>query len=319
MHISDDRKRLLGGIYEYVGNIVDYAIKNGRKIIIWGCGKGGAFLRHVICDVDARTKVTYYIDEHIVLPCGDNQNRIYRSSLLRYIKKEDYIIFLSIRNDQLVENYLDELGYKKNVDYYDVRSEIGASYLEYLEMGNHSLDFSYVTKEDRPDIYGGEYYESKPFDHSSIDHVFEEICALPCEMSFFDMGCGKGQILMMAAISGMKRIGGIDFNEDLVRTGRKNMKALKIAADIKCGDATKCQDLDDYNVFFMYNPFGEEAVCKVMCNIKESVNRRKRETFLVYGNPFYHEIVINMECVSLYKQVNVDLYDPILNIYRIGE
>ena len=268
--------------------------------------------------MDGRIEVTYYIDEHIILPCGGNQNDIYRSSLLQYIKKDDYIVLLSIRHDKSVEDFLNNFGYKKNIDYYDVRSMIGGSYLEYLETRNHSLDFSYVTKEDRPDIYSGEYYESKPFDHSSIDKVFAEIRALPCEKSFFDIGCGKGQILMMAAISDLNKIGGIDFNEEIVAIAENNLKELELQADILVGDATEYKDIDDYSIFFLYNPFGKESVRKVTSNILSSVKQVKRTAFLIYGNPFYHEELIDVNGIKLHRQVRVDLYDPLLNIYEIG-
>lgn len=318
MLISETRQQLVGGMYRYISNIVTIALENKKKIIIWGCGKGGAFLRHLICDVDGRLDVAYYIDEHMILPCGSESSNICRSSLLRYLPKEEYVVLLSIRRDALVEKLLEKLGYEKNRDYYDVRSDIGGSYLEYLQLSNDLVDFSYVTKEDRPDIYSGEYYESKPFDHSSIDSVFETIRELPCEKAFFDIGCGKGQILLMAAMSDMSKIGGIDFNGDVAETAKRNMKALQIDSDVVIGDATEFNELDDYSIFFLYNPFGEKSIQKVISNIKDSLGRRNRDVFLVYGNPFYHDAIMESGDISLYSQIRVDLYDPILNIYRIG-
>lgn len=317
MEISEKRKTLVGGMYAYVSDIVTYAIRQKRKLIVWGCGKGGAFLTHLVCDMDGRIPVAYYIDEYITVPCGNMQSNIYRSSFLRYINLKEYIILLTIRKDAEVEKLLSELGCEKNKDYFDVRSEVGGSYLEYLEKRHHVVDFSYVTKEERPDLYSGEYYESKPFDHSSIDHVFEEIKHLPCEKSFMDIGCGKGQILIMAVMNEMVKIGGIEWNADIAEVCRNNMKELNILADIITGDATEYKDMDGYSIFFLYNPFGEKGVRKVMKNILESRERRNRDIFVVYGNPFYHRAVIEDGRVQLYRQVKVDLYDPLLNIYKI--
>lgn len=319
MQISEKRESFVGSMYAYVSDIVTYAIREKRKLIVWGCGKGGAFLTHLICDIDGRMPVTYYIDEYIVLPCGNMWGNICRSSLLWYINPKEYIILLTIRKDEKVENQLTELGCEKDKDYFDIRGEIGGSYLEYLEKRYENIDFSYVTKEERPDLYSGEYYESKPFDHSSIDCVFEEIKNLPCEKKFIDIGCGKGQILLMAAMSGMIKVGGIEWNAEIAEICKNNMDRLGIFADIVTGDATECKEIDEYSIFFLYNPFGENGVRKVIHNIFESKKRRNRDIFLVYGNPFYHKAVVEGGKARLYRQVRVDLYDPLLNIYKIGD
>ena len=318
VEIGTKKSELVGGMYQYISNIVTSAVEQNKKLIIWGCGKGGAFLTHLICDVDGRLSISYYIDEHMVLPCGIS-DKIYRSSLLRYIPQEEYMVLLSIRRDDQAVALLGNAGYIEGKTFFDVRSNIGGSYLEYLELNNPKVDFSYVTKEDRPDLYSGEYFESKPFDHSSIDRVFSEITDLPCEKSFLDIGCGKGQMLVMAAMVEMDRISGIEFNSDIATVAVNNMKCLQIDARIIIEDATDYEGFDDYSIFFLYNPFGEESIKRVVSHIKESTIRKPRPAFLVYGNPFYHNSVIEIELVSLFRQVRVDLYDPLLNIYRIGD
>lgn len=319
MIVNDVRSRLVGDLYEYIRRIITRAIQHNKKIIIWGCGKGGAFLRHLICDIDGRISISYYIDEYMVLPVGSEKLHVFRSSLLRYISNDEYVILLSIRSDKSVERLLQNMGYIKGDGYFDVRGDVGGSYLEFLEIKYAQVDYGYVTKDDRPELYSGEYYESKPFDHSSIDHVFDEICALPCEKKFFDIGCGKGQILLMAAMSGMDIIAGIDFNGEIVEIAKKNLQLLKIDGNIICDDATTYENFDNFNIFFLYNPFGEESIRKVINNIKNSQKRCNRSVFLVYGNPFYHDAIVDLEGVSLHRQVIVDLYDPIMNIYRIGD
>lgn len=318
MKISDTRKRLVGEMYSYIDKVVTYAIEHKRKLVIWGCGKGGAFLQHLICDIDGRVEISYYIDEYMVLPCCNEKSNIFRASLLWYLPKDEYVVLLSIRKDPNAERLLNELGYEKNKDYFDIRNEIGGSYLEYLELQNNKLDFSYVTKADEPELYSGDYYESKPFDHSSVDNVFEQIERLPCEKSFLDIGCGKGQILLMAAMNGMEHIAGIEWNPSIANVAKRNMKELDISSNILIGDATEYTSFEEYSIFFLYNPFGESGIRKVVKNICNSLKERKRDVFLVYGNPFFHNAIIECKNVDIYQQVGVDLYDPILNIYRMG-
>lgn len=315
---SATREVLVGDMYSRVSDIVTYAINNNKKLIIWGCGKGGAFLRHIICDVDGRMDISYYIDEYIVLPCGCEQFPIFRSSLLQYLPNNDYIVLLSIRHDREVEKYLEQFGYEKGSGYYDIRTEIGGNYLEHITIIHPEIDFSYVTQKDRPDLYNENNYDSKAFDHSAIDCVFKKIVSLPCEKSFFDIGCGKGQMLLMAAMSGISKIGGIEFCEEIAEIAKRNIGLLGIEADIIVGDAIAFDDYDNYSIFFMYNPFSAQGVEKVSSKLLESQKRLSRPMFLIYGNPFYHREVISIGDINLYCQVKVDLYDPLLNIYRIG-
>ena len=119
LEIGTRRFKLVGGMYQYVTNIVTSAIEKNKKLIIWGCGKGGAFLTHLICDVDGRLPISYYIDEHMVLPCGI-PDKIYRSSLLQYLPQDEYIVLLSIRRDEPVVTLLEKAGYREGESYYDV-------------------------------------------------------------------------------------------------------------------------------------------------------------------------------------------------------
>ena len=315
--MTDNRRRLVGGMYEYVTDIVTCAMQKNRKLIVWGCGKGGAFVTHLLRDMDGRLPVAYYIDEYIVVPCVSAGN-IYRSSLLWYLDPQEYVVLLSIRHNEAVIRFLERLGYVKNRTYFDVREDIGGSYLEYLEKTNISLDFSYVTKEDRPDLYSGEYFESKPFDHSSVDHVFEEISVLPCERSFLDIGCGKGQMLLMAFMNDMDKICGIEWNNEIADIAKQNVDILGIDADVMAVDATEYEELDEYSIFFLYNPFGENSIKKLAKNLINSYRRKQRDMYLVYGNPFFHKAIMSTCEIKLHRQIESDLYDPLLNIYRVG-
>lgn len=316
MQINERRKRLLGGIYEYVGHIAELAVNQNRKLILWGYGKGGAFLEHILRDIYQDLNVEYIIDEYITITGTANSN-IFRSSLFQYIDNSQYIVLSTIQNAGEIEKTLQKYGYIKGQTWFDVRKDIGGSYLEYLQKTVGGMDFTYVTKEDRPDLYSGEFYESKPFDHSSVDSVFEEIATLDENPAFFDIGCGKGQLLLMAYLAGIDCLGGIEWNKEIHSQALLNMELLGIPCNIRQGDATRFTEFDDYNIFFLYNPFGPDNVAAVVKNIQASYARNHRDIYLAYGNPFFHERVIGEGGFQLYRQIRVDLYDPLLNIYRL--
>ena len=110
---------------------------------------------------------------------------------------------------------------------------------------------------------------------------------------------------------------GVDINPNLIEQAAQNMKILGIRSDLRCENAVDT-NIDVYNLFFFYNPFTGKVFDKVINNIYENYRKHQREIFLVYGNPFEHETVMKYG-FSLHKQIRVDLYDPILNIYRLGK
>lgn len=67
----------------------------------------------------------------------------------------------------------------------------------------------------------------------------------------------------------------------------------------------------------MYNPFSAQVLIPVIHNIEASFERNPRDIYLVYGNPFCHDEMERTK-FKLIKQIKVNLYDPLLNIYKIG-
>ncbi len=312
--MSDYVLNCMKGAYQYVKDIIDKAIAQNKKLILWGYSKGGVYIRHLVRDIDARRDFDFIIDDYLYIPYAP-ETKIYRSSILNYINIEEYILLSSVKNANEIVDCAMKHGFVEGRNFFNVRQVIQSSNIEYIENTVKGVDFSYVTQEDRPDIYRGDNYESKPFDHSCIDFVFSEILKLENEITFFDYGCGKGQILLTAYLNGIRSIKGIDLNEDIYDVAVQNMEILNVPCEIVCGNAMDYTDIDDCNVFFFYNPFGGDVFRKVIKNIEDSIGRRKRKVYIAYGNPFNHEEVIKNGIFKLYKQIPVDLYDPLFNIY----
>jgi 16S rRNA G966 N2-methylase RsmD len=272
------------------------------------------YARHLIRDIDGRMDIDCFIDDFLYMPYAP-ETKIYRSSYLDYINTNDYILISSVKSSDEIVPKIKQAGFIEEINYFNVREKIKSSNIEYIESNVRDIDFSYVTKEDRPDLYDGMNYESKPFDHSSVDGVFDEIAKLDNEPALFDFGCGKGQILLTAYMNGINKLAGIELNEDIHKIAVKNMELLNVPSKIINGDAAKFKELDEYNIFFFYNPFGGEVFERVISNIEESVARTERKIHIVYGNPFNHKNVIASGSFQLCKQLRVDLYDPLLNIY----
>lgn len=315
MQITERYKKFFSGLLSYTSRLVDIAVENNKKIAIWGYWKCGRFIKHLIEDYDRRTKVDYIIDEKI-----ENLSEspvIYRSSVLNYVPAADILLLSTIKNVQEIERIAEEYGYKRGENFFDVYSDVGESYIAYMQKENPNLDFGdLLEREER--VYGTENQQHTPFSFSAVDALFSEIAGLGENLAFFDFGCGKGTAIIYAYIYGIEKLGGVELVEKVYTSAITNLEELGIKADLVKGNAMECS-IDQYNCFFFYNPFRGETFEKVIGKIEESVRNFPRDIYLVYGNPFEHKAVVKHGFFELYKQIRVDLYDPILNIYKISK
>lgn len=109
----------------------------------------------------------------------------------------------------------------------------------------------------------------------------------------YDIGCGKGRVLCVAARRRLKRVVGIDLFEELCEIARNNAKHLrgkKTPIDVICEDATKV-DYSDGTIFTMYNPFGESTMRNVMQAIHESIRKNPRSIRIGYYNPVHEGVL----------------------------
>ncbi len=108
-----------------------------------------------------------------------------------------------------------------------------------------------------------------------------------------DFGSGKGGALITFAQYPFYRITGVELLPELVAIARRNLKVLKISTvEMVVSDAALFTDLDDYTHFYFYSPFPRGVMAAVMANLKHSITRRPRKTFIIYCNPEFHETVI---------------------------
>ncbi len=304
---------LFGGLRAYYRKIADRLIREQKKAIIWGYWKGGAFSRYMLEKHGVNREQIFFIDQYIYFP-DMSRNQVFRPSILNYLNSDEIILLSTVRDFSELEKYLNRYNFELGKNCFDVRRDGGCSYLEYLEMVDKEIDFGRITKDMRNDVYRGDYHEYTPFDYPTLDMVFDEIAQLDAEKDFFDIGCGKGSILPIAYAHGMNRIGGIEYLEDAYLQASKNMKKLQIDAEIIHGDASHWDGYGKYNIFFFYNPFGGKVMQDTLEKITEKAGDFHRKIFFVYINPFYHDMVLQFG-FKLYKQLQIDAYDPILNIY----
>lgn len=105
-----------------------------------------------------------------------------------------------------------------------------------------------------------------------------------------DIGCGKGVVLLEASAYPFEKVAGIDIDGRLIAVARRNFRILKMEGRVECiqADAAAFEGYGEYNVFFLFNPFGAAVMEKVADKLI-SVSRRKRIT-VIYHNPVYLDL-----------------------------
>ena len=148
----------------------------------------------------------------------------------------------------------------------------------------------------------------------------------------FDIGCGKGSSVIAFNELGFRNIGAVEYTKDIFTTLDSNLTKLGLhhcvhAVDdhnicqnicqnmgtgihIYYGNATELnREFDDYNWFFLFNPFSLELTKKVIENILQSKKRRERKIYILYAEPIGHQIIMDTGKFEIVKTIYGDWAD----------
>jgi len=108
------------------------------------------------------------------------------------------------------------------------------------------------------------------------------------ELTFFDVGSGKGLPLMLAGDHGFRRVVGIELSRDLCDLAQRNFARYAastgkpVAAEVLCGDFMEHELPDEPTVFFLNNPFPHYLATHAVAHIEASIRRHPRRVVLAY-------------------------------------
>lgn len=109
--------------------------------------------------------------------------------------------------------------------------------------------------------------------------------------TFIDLGCGKGRALLVASERPYRDIVGVELSPALAAIARRNAARLHEAHPLRTrirvivGDASAWPLPPGDLVIFMYHPFTEELVAKVVARIEAALSGGNRSIHVVYYNP----------------------------------
>jgi SAM-dependent methyltransferase len=109
--------------------------------------------------------------------------------------------------------------------------------------------------------------------------------------TFIDFGCGKGKALLLASSFPFERIVGIELSSELAQTAAANVAKYRSrkqrcrAIEARCADALDFEFPRRPLVCFLYNPFGEVVLSRVLDNLAQSLTEHPRDVIVVYVHP----------------------------------
>jgi SAM-dependent methyltransferase len=136
---------------------------------------------------------------------------------------------------------------------------------------------------------GGPHIAVDPDEFAAAIHSVDLDLA---QLTFIDLGSGKGRALMLAAEYPFRRIIGVEFAEPLVETARANIQHLSQTRDVSRievihSDALKYDLPTEPELIFLYNPFGSSMMKVVAERTRASLATAPRDLAVLYLNPFH--------------------------------
>jgi SAM-dependent methyltransferase len=128
--------------------------------------------------------------------------------------------------------------------------------------------------------FGNSYQATDP--EELVDSV-EFINENPQAFTFIDIGCGKGRTLLGASKLGFKDVIGVEFARELTEIARTNLAKMGIGnVVVEHADAADFHFPNSDVMLYLYNPFSEEVLRRVVENLRESNGKK---LYVIYKMP----------------------------------
>ncbi len=117
------------------------------------------------------------------------------------------------------------------------------------------------------------------------------------DFTFLDLGSGKGRSLLMAADYPFRRIVGVELLPALHEIARQNLAQYKsdsqqcFALEAICGDASTFPLPADPLLVYLFNPFPESVLRKVLAKLEASLREHPRAVYVLYHNPLLEHVL----------------------------
>ena len=117
------------------------------------------------------------------------------------------------------------------------------------------------------------------------------------DLTFIDLGSGKGRALLLASEYPFRRIIGVELLPSLNEIALKNLVQYHsesqrcFAIESVCTDATSFALPNDALVIYLFNPLPETGLRRAIANLEKSLEAHPRRAYVVYHNPVLESVL----------------------------
>lgn len=128
--------------------------------------------------------------------------------------------------------------------------------------------------------------------------------------NILDIGSGKGFSLAIFSLFNFNNISGVEIFDEYKEISEKNLKLLNIKSNINIykSDILNFEKINDYNIYYLYNPFNSFIFEKFIEKIKKN-----RKITIIYKNIHKEEIDI----LKKYNFKHLHEFEGIVRNYNI--
>jgi SAM-dependent methyltransferase len=114
---------------------------------------------------------------------------------------------------------------------------------------------------------------------------------------FLDLGSGKGRTLLMASDYPFRRIIGVELLPSLHQAAQENLNMYRkesqkcFTLESVCADATEFPFPDEPTVLYLFNPFPEAGLKRMIANLEQSLRAHPRAVYVLYHNPLLEHLL----------------------------
>jgi predicted RNA methylase len=108
----------------------------------------------------------------------------------------------------------------------------------------------------------------------------------------FDLGCGLGRFLCLAAKRKVRNCVGVELQSQLAAAAQRNARCLRgrhAPIEIRCADAATA-DVSGGTIYYMFNPFGSTTMRDVLANMRATLSTNPRTIKIAYYNSIHEDL-----------------------------
>ena len=179
----------------------------------------------------------------------------------------------------------------------------------------YSLDTISISKLEGLTLAGGQREHATYYQGTRLLPLRQLLKVLGTQMpqggALVDLGSGKGKVLLAAAWCGVSKVRGVEFAKELCVVARNNLAAYqarsntRAAVEIIEGDVAAYAIQPDDTLFYVFNPFDEVILARVMSNIAASVENHPRKVTLViaFVSSHYERVIQAQDFFRLEQEI----------------